>query len=505
MGIRTNIPRVYLAASLTGGTGSGMFLDLSYLIRRELRRFGVHQPHVVGLLGVPAWVARGSGGYAYVNTRAALTELNHFSHPGITYEAQFDTREDALVDAERPFQRCTLIPRPGNNDRVDRERSDALAGHVLWSELLTPIGRTVYPDVTGPSKNSLSVVGIQRLVWPRSAILRAAATVLAQRALTSWIARALPSQSPIPNDAMESQWTERQLDRPLLRSAFEAHLATALGVSVVEAVSQRLRPISEPTNSEDSDATRVATSLRNLIDLVGRAGDADSELPHIVGNTLTVKVKELASKADSRLAAAVINLVEQPGLRVAGAEEALRLLQAKLGEQLALARREADAIEEQAIAQFVPIHYQLAALADNPNGRGGQTAVIADNVVAPLRHSAMTRLKGLIAKSTAAVYQSLLGGLREYVRELNFVRNQLGEFLKQMTDAALPANPANGVCRPVFPDGSKSVTEAATHSSTRLRRKSYVNSRTPYKGECGMSVADWSAPARGPKTLRRAS
>ena len=40
LGLRSTFPRVYLAASLAGGTGSGMFLDLAYLVRRITRRSG---------------------------------------------------------------------------------------------------------------------------------------------------------------------------------------------------------------------------------------------------------------------------------------------------------------------------------------------------------------------------------------------------------------------------------------------------------------------------------
>src|SRR5439155_26432217 len=37
LGLRTNRPRAYVVAGLGGGTGGGMFLDLAFLIRQELR------------------------------------------------------------------------------------------------------------------------------------------------------------------------------------------------------------------------------------------------------------------------------------------------------------------------------------------------------------------------------------------------------------------------------------------------------------------------------------
>ncbi|HJZ53429.1 MAG TPA: tubulin-like doman-containing protein, partial [Gemmataceae bacterium] len=44
LGLRTNRPRAYLVTGLAGGTGGGMFLDLAYLIRHELRSVGYTRP-----------------------------------------------------------------------------------------------------------------------------------------------------------------------------------------------------------------------------------------------------------------------------------------------------------------------------------------------------------------------------------------------------------------------------------------------------------------------------
>ena len=53
LGVRSNRPRVYVVASLAGGTGSGMFLDLTYTVRTLLKQIGYEQPEVVGLLFLP--------------------------------------------------------------------------------------------------------------------------------------------------------------------------------------------------------------------------------------------------------------------------------------------------------------------------------------------------------------------------------------------------------------------------------------------------------------------
>src|SRR6185312_6198805 len=44
LGLRTNRVRVYVVTSLTGGSGSGMFLDLAYTLRALLKQAGVQHP-----------------------------------------------------------------------------------------------------------------------------------------------------------------------------------------------------------------------------------------------------------------------------------------------------------------------------------------------------------------------------------------------------------------------------------------------------------------------------
>src|SRR5262249_45947346 len=44
LGLRSNRPRVYVVAGLGGGTGGGMFLDLAYNLRRQLKSLGYPRP-----------------------------------------------------------------------------------------------------------------------------------------------------------------------------------------------------------------------------------------------------------------------------------------------------------------------------------------------------------------------------------------------------------------------------------------------------------------------------
>src|SRR5262249_44088250 len=78
--MRCNYPRVYIVAGLTGGTGSGMFIDMAYLVRAQLKQLGYSDPDVIGVLLIPPTDQRGNV-LALGNAYAALTELGYFNSP----------------------------------------------------------------------------------------------------------------------------------------------------------------------------------------------------------------------------------------------------------------------------------------------------------------------------------------------------------------------------------------------------------------------------------------
>ena len=60
LGVRTSRPQVWVVTSLGGGSGSAMFIDLAYVVRRQLDLLGVVDPEVHGLFLLPAADRTGS-------------------------------------------------------------------------------------------------------------------------------------------------------------------------------------------------------------------------------------------------------------------------------------------------------------------------------------------------------------------------------------------------------------------------------------------------------------
>ena len=108
----------------------------------------------------------------------------HFATPGRRFTARYHEREAAVEDADPPFTRSVLLPLPDEADEKAGQRLTALAGHYLYRDLCTPLGRTAdlaRAGMSGPRWDArgqyFQTAGLFRLSWPRQALLRATAAI----------------------------------------------------------------------------------------------------------------------------------------------------------------------------------------------------------------------------------------------------------------------------------------------------------------------------------------
>ncbi len=74
-------PQVFLVGSISGGSGSGMLLDLAYMLRQVLGERGFHDESIVGILSHATDRHSNRRDLAVANALAFLVELNHYSQP----------------------------------------------------------------------------------------------------------------------------------------------------------------------------------------------------------------------------------------------------------------------------------------------------------------------------------------------------------------------------------------------------------------------------------------
>ena len=81
-------PRVFVVASIAGGTGGGMLLDLGYAARQVLAETGLSDEHVIGLLTYSCEDRPHTESLATANAYALLEELGRFCLPTADYPGE---------------------------------------------------------------------------------------------------------------------------------------------------------------------------------------------------------------------------------------------------------------------------------------------------------------------------------------------------------------------------------------------------------------------------------
>jgi eukaryotic-like serine/threonine-protein kinase len=503
LGIHSSTPRVYLATSLAGGTGSGMFLDVAYTMRHLLKQLGCGQADIVGLFLLPEVDRTTAPTLGVANTFTALTELNHFAAPNAIFQARYEMTDQktpiTITEVGAPFQRCVLLPLPERRGRgdllgghgsgvADAEATSSgpsgLAGRLLVTELATPLGLAAEKARGGtPTGPIYQTFGMYRLLWPRRHLLQQTSRELCKRLVQRWMNKdAKPLRDSIQPWA-EAQWHEQGLsaDQLILRlqeecervfaqspeQQFQAILAAALPAAAEGSNGK--------TSAEGFQLSTVMEALEQLERLVGIPGDCRPTGPTLSDHPISSvedAVCQAATKAatvcEQRLAELLVRLIEEPAFRLAGAEEAVRQFNAAVEKALQHQEHLAKELQARAAALYQRIHTLLGIAGQastsgktpfNRRAASEQNAVI-NELSTLLRSYPKTRYQSLVLSQLNGLYVSLRGLLSEQMREIGFCRQRLSELADLFSEAqaTVDLQPAAGHC--LFAGGSDNLRAA---------------------------------------------
>lgn len=138
--------RIFTVGSLIGGTGSGMFIDLGYLLREDTIRAMTagRNPISTGIFAVPLAGRTRSGVDTRASAYAALRELNHYSDTSTTYAIDYpDGRH--FESSEPPYDFSFLVTTQNGRSTLDGPRS-----------LVSMIGRRIMLEATSEFTQKIS-------------------------------------------------------------------------------------------------------------------------------------------------------------------------------------------------------------------------------------------------------------------------------------------------------------------------------------------------------------
>src|SRR5262249_9828881 len=289
LGMRSNRPRVYIVAGLAGGTGGGMFIDVAYATRHQLKAMGYDDPDIVGLFLLPPHTGPFAKPYAVGNTYAALTELNHFSIPGITYTACIDDKDMTLLDQAPPFSRFSLLPLRPNPGEGNEAPGASQAAEFLWRDLITPFGRgadgsraeaRAMPGVT-PDQMTIAgqTFGLYAVTWPRRQLAERTAEWLCLRVVQSWLTADTRHLTEPVNNWVQEHWASQQLTPEMLIGACQQVCHQALGEPVEKVIADITEPFAPRGRWARGtyDSSSAFQALNKLVQLVGPPSNLGSQ------------------------------------------------------------------------------------------------------------------------------------------------------------------------------------------------------------------------------------
>ncbi|MEQ8168840.1 MAG: tubulin-like doman-containing protein [Candidatus Eremiobacterota bacterium] len=195
---------VYIVGSLCGGTGSGMFLDLSFMVKHLLRNESVSER--IGYLVLPGSF-EGIGHHIKSNAYAALKELNYYSRGNpFPFRAEINTKAEL---APPPFTYCYLVS--NRNECVTFQTPEDLfcmIAHNIFLDFTSQFAQhkrsirnnigalTVQPDELGCPQNYMTF-GLSSVYFPKERVMNACSYRLGKNIVKFWLK---PTENYAPMD-----------------------------------------------------------------------------------------------------------------------------------------------------------------------------------------------------------------------------------------------------------------------------------------------------------------
>ena len=191
---------VFVVGSLCGGTGSGMFLDVAYTLRKSYGNQGVQ---IAGYLVMDPSLY-GNTTSMIANTYAALKELNYYTSPSTTFTACYNQQRNEKVEEQRPpFNYTYLVSGQTAGDykiTAQRKLCNVIAQKIslgFYSELETHLKSTrdnfyqamllEQDDHPRPNVQGYLTFGLAAIYFPRDAIVQMALNRISKQLGEFWL------------------------------------------------------------------------------------------------------------------------------------------------------------------------------------------------------------------------------------------------------------------------------------------------------------------------------
>jgi eukaryotic-like serine/threonine-protein kinase len=426
--------RIYIVASVSGGTGSGAVLDVAFAVQAMLKKIAVQQATVTGILMHSTGRDPRHGDLARVNAFSWLTEYQHFQQPGTAYPGDASCGLPAHDPSVNGFDQTYFLHLgDGLDDREFDEATSSVAEYLLLdalspAQVLLDACRAKVTQPNGWSDGetngtNLRSCGLHRRATFSSQLCGQAAEVVSKRVLANWLEKTAPVTPPAVEeptggsvsaaDATGMELVARLHLNPAgisaqARSLIESHLGCEAATFLCNWLAERL------SSSQDNDARRW-----EIVDDIFGAGQTVSDgerKPSLMGQLVADIVQPMGERFGEETRQWVIRRLDLPGGRFAAARQASQWMQRHFESLLDEVRRYREPLSAALVELRQPT--QVAA-ANDP--------MVAEATIERLTHYFELRLDALSLKAAEHVARSVLAELKTVGDDLTAFGRELAQ------------------------------------------------------------------------------
>lgn len=325
--IRSDAVRVYVVASISGGSGGGMSLDLGYMVRAVLNKLGVGEASVTGIM------MHATGGdprlseLARVNAYSWLTEFNHFQQPENAYPGDASCGLPSHEAGICPFDHTYLVHLGEQLDAFEFEQATQSVADYLRLCILSPAQAffDACRNEAGAAENttadaaSVRSFGLTRQTAVENEFYGCFADQLAKHVVLGWRSGGVAENTGATPSGAEEIVQRLQLRSQAIATNSRSLLEMRLGQGTDQFLASRLTEQCG-SNAGECDQLRIVDGMFDT----GVKDGNDSRPPSgfFLGEPVTELIQPLEEKLRSELRRWIMGRIDDPIERMSGARQA---------------------------------------------------------------------------------------------------------------------------------------------------------------------------------------
>ncbi len=506
--------RIVVVSSISGGTGSGMVVDLGYLARYLLSQRGLPDDNVCGILTHSTGRNPRTTELAIVNAYATLSELNHFGRLGSQYPGEKSCHLPARKEDNLAFRDTYLIDLgEGLNEEEFDEAVDKVSEY-LFLDCVTNAAkffracRRDEPRHADTRNAELPVrsFGLHQYSCMQDDVVSVAVEHLCRHAIERWVTglaagderpmlkRTTATLSQHGDLTQEPAYAHLRvpverlaeslcLDVDALISEVSQRFEQELGRPADVFIREQLEPLTrhEAKTASESVSESVQQVARQLDQLLGNRGGEDATArgePGSLETALAPWRRKLAMERAAKCHAWLMEKVEDENDRIRGAQWAAQWL-----------ATHCRAIEKRVGELRLGIEHELGQVQhridaiQTPRGRGKER-VSDDHLLLALQQYCRLRLYASVVESAASITQVIKGQLSSAQDELMDMERELRHLASQF-DTSRTLDMPSGEESATVDELTRSIGQILVDNTDRLTGQLELKFRTEIVQKAG--------------------